>query len=123
EETKNRELLQRWLMALDTLPLTLNRFTTELILGMAQRPQDREVTECIVITKMVAFRVGDIGDASLIIQKISDLAKTFDSIGGSKRRNWKKSLGQPATMTISLVAMSEEIPDDPCAVVAKRVEC
>jgi DNA-binding transcriptional ArsR family regulator len=122
-ESGNQDLFERWAMALETLPLALNRFTTELILKVAQIPVEPDTDECIVITKMVAFRVGDITDTPVIIEKIRDLVKAFEKQGRTKRRNWKKPLSQPATMTVSLVAMSGEVPTDPNAIVAKRIEC
>ena len=122
-ESNNQALLDRWAIALETLPLILNRLTTELILKVAQLPSEAEPDECVVITKMVAFRVGNIDAAPLIIKEIANLVKTFDTQAGSKKRNWKKPLSKPAAMTVSLVAMGGEIPKDPSAIVAKRVEC
>ncbi|MHA2141014.1 MAG: hypothetical protein ACXADD_05875 [Candidatus Thorarchaeota archaeon] len=122
-EKDDQEILQRWVMALETLPLALNRFTTQLILTMAQTTSGIEVDDCIVVTKMVAFRVGDVADAPKIIQMIRNLVEAFDTQGSSKKRNWKQPLTQPATMTVSLVSMGGEMPDDPSAVVARRVEC
>jgi hypothetical protein len=122
-ENDNQEILERWIMALETLPLALNRFTTELILKVAQSPSEPETDDCVVITKMVAFRVGDISNASMIIKLIGDLVSAFERQGSSKRRNWKKPLSKPATMNVSLVAMGGEVPKDPSAIVAKRVDC
>jgi hypothetical protein len=122
-ESKNEALLNRWVLALETLPLALNRFITELILRVAQQPSDAAPSYCVVITKMIAFRVGDIADAPLIIKEIGNLVKTFDAQAGTKKRNWKKPLSKPSTMTVSLVAMGGEVPDDPSAIVAKRLEC
>lgn len=122
-KTENQALLNSWVMALETLPLELNRLTTELILKVAQHPSETEPDKCVVITKMVGFRVGNIEDASVIIKEIGNLVKTFDTQAGTKKRNWKKPLSKPATMTVSLVAIGGEVPDDPDAVVAERVEC
>ncbi len=122
-ETNKEDILGRWVMSLETLPLELNRFTTELILKVAQIPSDPDTDDCVVITKMVAFRVGDISDAPVIMKLIGDLVKAFEMQGISKRRNWKKPLSHPATMTVSLVTMGGEVTKDPSAIVAKRVEC
>lgn len=119
----DQEVLRRWILALETLPLTLNRFASELMLKMAQTSSEAESDECVVITKMIAFRVGDIKEASLILDKIRELVGAFEEQGSAKRRNWKKPLSQPATMIVNLVAMGGEIPEDSCAIVAERVEC
>ncbi|MFX0054612.1 MAG: hypothetical protein ACFFAX_11815 [Promethearchaeota archaeon] len=118
----DQKVLSRWVMALETLPLTLNRFTTELMLKMAQSPSNADSDECVVITKMIAFRVGDIEDAPKIFDKVRELVGAFEE-QGTKRRNWKKPLSQPATMIVNLVAMGGEIPADSCATVSERVEC
>lgn len=122
-QSESQALLNRWVLALETLPLTLNRFTTELLLKVAQIPSEIESDECVVITKMVAFRIGDITDAPHIIKEIGNLVKTFDSQAGAKKRNWKKPLTNPTAMTVSLVAMGGQVPTDPDAIVASRVEC
>ncbi|MFW9887020.1 MAG: hypothetical protein ACFFER_02485 [Candidatus Thorarchaeota archaeon] len=118
-----QEALRRWVMTLEALPLALNRFTSELMLRMAQTSDKVESDECIVITKMIAFRVGDIKDAPLILGKIRELVSAFEEQGSIKRRNWKKPLSQPATMIVNLVAMGGEIPEDSCGIVAEGVEC
>ncbi|MFW9957102.1 MAG: hypothetical protein ACFFCT_03435 [Candidatus Odinarchaeota archaeon] len=121
-ESGNQEIRERWLMSLETLPLTLNRLITELILTVAQKSTGAETAECVVVTKIIAFRVGDIEDVSLIIRMVNDLVNTFDAQTGSKRRNWKKPLSRPATMNVSLIAFGEVIPDDSCAIIAKRID-
>ncbi|MFW9847424.1 MAG: hypothetical protein ACFFD6_11790, partial [Candidatus Thorarchaeota archaeon] len=122
-KTSKQSLLNTWILALETLPLTLNRITTELILKVSQSPSDAEPDDCIVITKMVAFRVGDIEDGRSLMNEIGNLVKTFDSQAGAEKRNWKLPLLKPATMTVSLVTMGGAIPEDADAVVASRIEC
>ncbi|KXH72412.1 MAG: hypothetical protein AM326_03480 [Candidatus Thorarchaeota archaeon SMTZ-45] len=122
-QTNNIGIFERWVMSLETLPLTLNRFVTELLLSVTQDSQTTSKDECTVITKMVAFRVGDIANLTRIIEIVRNLVKTFDTESGSTRRNWRKPLDTPATMTVSLVAMGSEIPTDPTAVAVKRIEC
>lgn len=122
-QSGNENTIDRFVLGLETLPLTLNRFTTQLILNVNKNQTDSDESKCRILTKMIAFRVGDIADVSIIIDKIQELVELFDAHISAKHRNLKKPLANPTTLSISLLALGDELPYYSDAVVAKSGEC
>lgn len=109
--------LQAWYQALETLPLTLNRFASQYVLSMKYTAAESESEEEVKIIKMMAFCVDSIDDVETLLMKLQDFLGKFESLRGQRRESWKKPLQNPVVLSVSIVAPApESVPCEPTGV-------
>lgn len=106
--TDQSQIVENWLSTLDTFPLALNRFTSELILAMRHPSSPGLPSTCQKVAKIMMFRLEDVEDFSALIEKLKEFAKDLDVHIIKGKRDWKKPLQQPAAISLSVVALDPE---------------
>jgi predicted transcriptional regulator len=93
--TDQSQIVEDWLTTLDTFPLALNRFTSELILAMRHPSSPGLPSTCQKVAKIMMFRLEDVEDFSALIEKVKEFAKDLDVHIIKGERDWKKPLRHP----------------------------
>lgn len=109
--------------ALEGLPLDLNRICNELILHCPEESSDEDEGVCLVVRKLLTFRVGEAGNLQSLVEDITGVMKAFEGEKSSVSRNMKKPLERPAIISISLATVeTDETPIPADALALKRDE-
>lgn len=117
------EVITKWGIALETLPIALSRHSSQLIMQMVQTPTDNVQDDCVVISRFLSFRVDEVEDLSALFHQIHDTIDRFDSMKSSKKRNMKKPIRMPVVMSISLTAAGPDLPKLPKGAIAFVRQC
>ncbi|MFX0114741.1 MAG: MarR family transcriptional regulator [Candidatus Hodarchaeota archaeon] len=119
KEKNKAQLVIEWINTIETIPLTLNRFTSQHILSMRHQTSNGSPESCEKVGKLMMFRLTD-AEFNKLFEKVAAFVKELDSEQPGEARDWKKPLQRPATIALSLVALN---PDKKCGngcIVVKR---
>ena len=120
---KRTDLIDSWLSTIETLPLLLNRYTSQAIMLMAQKPRPDGDETCPVVSKMLVFRLGDISKVGTFNKRLLKLVEDFDAKSAQGKRDFKKPLQQPVALAINVVALNPDDIPKTAGTVIKKVEC
>ena len=106
------QLVRSWMEAWEITPLTLNRLTTTLMLGMRHTGEAGVSDTCRKVTKVIGFHVAEGEQLDAIVVKLRQLLTDLQSQISESRRDWKKPLKRPIALSITVVTVNpEEICD------------
>lgn len=117
------DIITRWGNALETLPIALNRHSSQLIMQLAQTPTDNAQDDCLVISRFLSFRVDEVEDLTALFHLMHEVVNRFDSLKSIKKRNMKKPLRMPVVMSLSLTTAGPVQPELPKGAVAFVRQC
>lgn len=110
------QVLNEWFATLKTLPLTLNRLTTQLMLSMRHPSPDGVPDRCQKVIMALAYCLEDVDDLQGLIGKLGEFTKALDPYRSKIGRDWKKPLRKPVAIVMSVTALDPtETCDEPGA--------
>ena len=122
ESIGKTDLVTTWISNLETFPYLLNQYTSQAIMLMAQKPQKDPESSCLV-SKLVVFRIGDIGKIAKFNKRLIKLVEDFDLTQAESKRDWKKPLEHPVALSVSVVALNPDDVPKPSGAVVERMKC
>ncbi len=115
EEKNEPQLVARWIQAWETVPLTLNQLTTQLMLSMRHSTPTGDQDTCRKVTKIIGFHVTEEGYFVGLDTQLKEFIRNLQSHLSKVKRNWKEPLKQPIAIALSIVTLNpEEICDATC---------
>lgn len=105
------QVLNEWFATLKTLPLTLNRLTTQLMLSMRHPSPDGVPDRCQKVIMALAYCLEDVNDLQGLIEKLGEFTKALDPYRSKIGRDWKKPLRKPVAIVMSVTALD---PTETC---------
>jgi predicted transcriptional regulator len=96
-------LLAEFAECLNTLPMNLTNYVTELLLSCGAGVSCEKHGE-VRIMKAMAFRVDDVEDFNSILVLLNQLVEGFDVRRLSAKRDWRKPLKRPVMLSLNLIA-------------------
>ena len=117
------QVVTEWIRTIETLPLTLNKLISNLMLSMRHQEPTGVRVDCRKVIKVLAFRLRDETDFNQVQEKIKRLLADLDSQQVQSRRDWKKPLQRPMTVLINVVVLDpDESCDEPILRIKKEIE-
>ncbi|MHA2226912.1 MAG: hypothetical protein ACXAC8_16985 [Candidatus Hodarchaeales archaeon] len=119
QEQGKMTVLNKWVETLQTLPMTLSRITTKLLLTKQQRTLEQSEEECDKLVMMLTFRLEDMRNLNPLKTKIQELIKTMEDSKAKIPRDWKVPLKKPVAVSINVVALN---PDETLEDLGEKIE-
>jgi predicted transcriptional regulator len=106
-EDDKSDIISRWMISVEALPLTLSQFTNQMI-AYSAAVSANEDENCMALVKIISFRIGESEDLNELVKQMSELINTFEQKKNGLKRNFKTPLTRPVSLSISLTFLSPQ---------------